>query len=324
MAGGADRLVLMVARVPDAEESLPLPRQCRRSRALRRAFVGQAHALARTQHRADRGCRAAGIPQLGHARRRDARAEARARDHRLRRELHLQLGQVLRRFPAVSPKGDAAAVVLPPPRVDPHRGPPPHVKGPLVFLDYDQIELDAAYDQAVYQPNILQLNKRWASNSARTRARIGEPLRRVCGESAIEQLDIFRTSRDHAPIFIFIHGGAWIRGEAKSYAAPAEMFIHAGAHYVVPDFINVGDAGGSLFPMAEQVRRAIAWVYRNADSFGGDPERIYIGGQSSGAHLTAVALTTDWQVEFGLPAGIVKGGLCTSGMYELAPVRLSA
>jgi len=224
----------------------------------------------------------------------------------------------------VSPKGDASAVVLPPPRVDPYRGPPPHVKGPLVFLDYDQIELDAAYDQAVYQPNILQLNKRWASNSARTRARIGEPLRPAYGESAIEQLDIFRTSRDHAPIFIFIHGGAWIRGEAKSYAAPAEMFSHAGAHYVVPDFINVGDAGGSLFPMAEQVRRAIAWVYRNADSFGGDPDRLYIGGQSSGAHLAGVALTTDWQVEFGLPAGIVKGGLCTSGMYELAPVRLSA
>ena len=221
-------------------------------------------------------------------------------------------------------KDDAAAIVLPPPRVDPYRGPPPHVKGPLVFLDYDQIELDAAYDQAVYQPNILQLNKRWASNSARTRARIGEPLRRAYGESAIEQLDICRTSRDHAPIFIFIHGGAWIRGEAKSYAAPAEMFIHAGAHYVIPDFINVGAAGGSLFPMAEQVRRAIAWVYRNADSFGGDPDRLYIGGQSSGAHLAAVALTTDWQVEFGLPAGIVKGGLCTSGMYELAPVRQSA
>ena len=62
-------------------------------------------------------------------------------------------------------------IILPSPRIDPYRGPPPHEKGPLVFLDYDQIELDAAYDQAVYQPNILQLNKRWASNSARTRAR---------------------------------------------------------------------------------------------------------------------------------------------------------
>jgi arylformamidase len=231
---------------------------------------------------------------------------------------------VFRRLQAVSSKDDAAApIVLPPPRVDPYRGPPPHEKGPLVVLDYDQIELDAAYDQAVYQPNILQLNKRWASNSARTRARIGEPLRSGYRESAIEQLDIFRCDRAKAPIFVFVHGGAWIRGAAKDYAALAEMFVGAGAHYVAPDFINVVDAGGSLFPMAEQVRRAIAWVYRNAESFGGDPDRLYIGGQSSGAHLAAVALTTGWQDEFGLPADLIKGGLCTSGMYELAPVRLS-
>ncbi len=216
------------------------------------------------------------------------------------------------------------AIVLPPPRTDPYRGPPPHEKGPPVFLDYDQIELDAAYDQAVYQPNILQLNRRWASNSARTRARMREPLRRAYGDSAIEQLDIFRTDKHNAAVFVFIHGGAWIRGDANSYAAPAEMFTRAGAHYVVPDFINVADAGGSLFPMAEQVCRAIAWVWRNAASFGGDPDRLYIGGQSSGAHLAAVALTTDWQREHGLPANVVKGGLCTSGMYELTPVRLSA
>jgi arylformamidase len=215
-------------------------------------------------------------------------------------------------------------IILPSPRIDPYRGPPPHEKGPLVFLDYDQIELDAAYDQAVYQPNILQLNKRWASNSARARARIGEPERRAYGDSGIEQLDLFRTAKSNAPIFVFIHGGAWIRGDAKSYSAPAEMFVGAGAHYIVPDFTSVADAGGSLFPMAEQMRRAIAWVWRNAASFGGDPNRLYIGGQSSGAHLAAVALTTDWPREFDVPADIVKGGLCTSGMYELAPVRLSA
>ena len=215
-------------------------------------------------------------------------------------------------------------IILPSPRIDPYRGPPPHEKGPLVFLDYDQIELDSAYDQAVYQPNILQLNKRWASNSARTRARIGEPERRAYGDSGIEQLDLFRTAKSNAPIFVFIHGGAWIRGDAKSYSAPAEMFVGAGAHYIVPDFTSVVDAGGSLFPMADQMRRAIAWVWRNAASFGGDPSRLYIGGQSSGAHLAAVALTTDWPREFNVPADIVKGGLCTSGMYELTPVRLSA
>jgi arylformamidase len=40
--------------------------------------------------------------------------------------------------------------------------------------------------------------------------------------------------------------------------------------------------------------------------------------------LTAVALTTDWGGRYGLPADVIKGGLCASGMYELTPVRLSA
>ena len=203
-------------------------------------------------------------------------------------------------------------------------GPPVHKKGPLVFLDYDQVELDAAYDQAVYQANIQQLRDRWASNSERARGRIGPPVRRAYGPGEIEGLDIFRTSAAApAPVFVFIHGGAWRAGLAKTYAAPAEMFIGAGAHYVVPDFAWVQDCGGSLLPMADQVRRAIAWVYRNAASFGGDPDRLYVGGHSSGAHLAAVALTTDWRSAFDLPPDIIKGGLCSSGMYDLAPVRLS-
>jgi len=77
-------------------------------------------------------------------------------------------------------------------------------------------------------------------------------------------------------------------------------------------------------PMADQVRRAVAWVYKNAASFGGDPNRIYVSGHSSGAHLAGVVLTTDWKKEFGLPSDILKGGLLISGMYDLKPVRLSA
>ncbi len=173
-------------------------------------------------------------------------------------------------------------------------------------------------------PHIQQLRDRWHSNSARTRARIGPPLRRAYGPSAIEELDIFRTDAlAPAPVFVFIHGGAWRAGSAEQYSAPAEMFVRAGAHYVAPDFTTVQDAEGSLFPMAGQVCRAIAWAYKNAASFGGDPDRIHIGGHSSGAHLAAVALTTDWQRDHGLPPDIVKGGLCGSGMYDLAPVRLS-
>jgi arylformamidase len=124
-------------------------------------------------------------------------------------------------------------------------------------------------------------------------------------------------------VFVFIHGGAWRAGTAEGYSAPAEMFVRAGAHFVVPDFDWVQSRGGDLGPIADQIRRAIGWVYRNAASFGGDASRIYLGGHSSGAHMAAVALTTDWPREYDLPADMIKGGLCSSGMYELAPVRLS-
>jgi len=195
-------------------------------------------------------------------------------------------------------------------------------KGLPVFLEYDQDALDAAYDQAAYAPNREQLIERRVRDSVR--GRIGEPERLAYGPAEIERLDIYRSARPAAPVFVFIHGGAWRSGRSKDFTGPAEMFLAAGAHYVVPDFAWVQDVGGSLMVLADQVRRAIAWVFQNIARFGGDPNRLYLGGQSSGGHLAAVALTTDWRRDFGLPADIIKGGVCISGMYDLTPVRLSA
>jgi arylformamidase len=202
--------------------------------------------------------------------------------------------------------------------------PAPRVKGPRVWLDMDQAELDAAYDQSVYAPNLQQIVKRYATNSEGVRARLGPPRRHAYGATPIEGLDIYMTKRPNAPINIFIHGGAWRVELAKNNAFAAELFVHAGAHFVVPDFAWVQDVGGSLTPMAEQVRRAVAWVQRNAPSFGGDPNRIYVSGHSSGGHLAGVILTTDWPKDFNLPPDTVKGGLCCSGIFDLKPARLSA
>src|SRR5437773_10439787 len=147
--------------------------------------------------------------------------------------------------------------------------PAPRVKGPRVWLDMDQVELDAAYDQSVYAPNLQQIVKRYATNSERVRARLGAPRRYAYGPTPIEALDVYTTKRPNAPINVFIHGAAWRTSVAKDNAFAAELFVNAGAHYVVPDFARVQDVGGSLLPMADQVRRAVAWVYRNAQTFGG-------------------------------------------------------
>jgi len=197
-------------------------------------------------------------------------------------------------------------------------------KGSPVFLDYDQATLDAAYDQAAYAPNREQLIARRIGESAMARGHIGEPERVAYGPAEIERLDIYRSAGSGAPVFVFIHGGAWRSGRSKDFAGPAEMFLAAGAHYVVPDFAWVQDAGGNLMVLADQICRAIAWVSENIARFGGDTNRLFLGGQSSGGHLTAVALTTDWRNQFGLPADLIKGGMCISGMYDLEPVRLSA
>ena len=195
---------------------------------------------------------------------------------------------------------------------------------PGVWLDMDQKQLDDAYDQAVWAPNREHVGKRRRLASERVRACLGLPERVSYGATEIEKLDVYKTQSANAPIHVFIHGGAWRGGLAEEFAFPAEMFNMAGAHYVVPDFVWVQDAGGSLMAMADQVRRAVAWVYTNAASFGGDRNRLYLSGHSSGAHLAGVVLITDWRKEFGLPANIIKGALLISGMYDLKPVRLSA
>jgi arylformamidase len=199
----------------------------------------------------------------------------------------------------------------------------PRTKGPLVWLDMDQQALDDAYDQAVYAPNREQVHARRQANSAVARAVLGEPLRLQYGSSEIESVDIYRCKRESAPVNVYIHGGAWRNGRSRDFTFLAELFVNAGAHSVIVDFNNIDDVGGNLMVMAKQVRNAVAWVYKNAQSFGGDPNRIYVSGHSSGGHLAGCVVTTDWQRDFGLPKDIVKGALLASGMYDLKPVRLS-
>ena len=134
-------------------------------------------------------------------------------------------------------------------------------KGPLVFLDYDKDEIDFAYDQALWAPNAPEVSKRNAQKSAAALARLGPPRRLAYGPTDIEKLDIYTTKRTNAPINIFLHGGAWRSGNAKGAAYMSETFVDAGAHFISVDFNNAPEVDGNVMIMAEQVRRAIDWLY---------------------------------------------------------------
>jgi arylformamidase len=220
--------------------------------------------------------------------------------------------------------GATAGVLLGRVRAQPAGPDAARTEGAPVWRGMDQAALDAAYDQSRYAPNMTQVQARYAANSVAARARLGEPARYSYGPTATEALDVYAAASARAPVHIFIHGGAWRAGNARNYAFLAEPFVHAGAHFVVPDFVNVTETDGALMPMVDQLRRAVAWVWRNAERFGANPARIHISGHSSGGHLAAVALTTDWRRTLDLPPDVLKSGLCLSGMFDLKPVRLSS
>ena len=192
-------------------------------------------------------------------------------------------------------------------------------KGPLVWLDMDQAALDAAYDQTVWAPNQALIAERRSTAAKEAKARL-KPSRHAYGETQIEAFDFYAAGRA-APIVVFIHGGAWRGGMAENFAHLADTFLSAGAHAAILDFNNVDEAGGRLETMAEQVRRAVAFIAKNAHELGGDG-RIFVCGHSSGSHLSSCVLTTDW-AEYGLPQDFITGAILISGMYELEPVRRS-
>jgi len=196
-------------------------------------------------------------------------------------------------------------------------------KGPPVFLGMDQAELDAAYNQSVWAPNQDAVHERRAALGAEAFQRL-QPRRIAYGASEIEAFDFFPCADRRAPAVIFVHGGAWRSGRSRDFAHLADAFHMAGAHFAALDFINIDDAGGNLLTMAQQVRSAFAHIWRNAASLNIDPQRLYVAGHSSGGHLGGCVFAADWSAGFGLPAKILAGAILLSGMYDLAPVRISA
>jgi arylformamidase len=172
-----------------------------------------------------------------------------------------------------------------------------------VFLDYTQAELDQAYDQLFWAPNrdAIQAEIRQECEAVR---KAMPPRTERYGRSEMQVLDVFAPAgASRAPVLVYLHGGAWLRGSRLDVAYPAPALAGRGAALVVPDFNNVSEV--PLPAMIEQCREAVAWTVRHAASFGGDPGRIYLAGHSSGA----------------LP---IKAALLISGMYDLHAPLLSA
>lgn len=173
-----------------------------------------------------------------------------------------------------------------------------------IWLDYDQAALDAAYDQRVWAPDAADWIARYASDTAAARAAHPPEVH----DTGAGLLDLYRAAAPRRGIHLHVHGGAWrslTRADA-GMAAPA--LLAAGFDMAVPDFRLLPDH--TLPEMVEDVVAACLWAAARG--------RLHLSGHSSGAHVAGV-VAADPRV-----AGLLASVTLISGLYDMAPVLLSA
>lgn len=123
-------------------------------------------------------------------------------------------------------------------------------------------------------------------------------------------LDVYSpTGKSGRPIIIFVHGGAWALGNRRQVGRKPKFFTRAGFVFVSVGYTLYPSANAET--QASQIAQAVAYVRKNAERFGGDPERIILMGHSAGCHLASLATLS------GSVKGI-RGLVCNdTGAYDL-------
>ncbi len=182
--------------------------------------------------------------------------------------------------------------------------------------------LDAQYNNRARVPDAALILQRWAEASALSRQQAPCELDIAYGPGPDERLDVFAAQTEHsqpAPVLIFIHGGYWRALDKSDHSFVAPVFADEGAMVVIPNYSLCPAVAMERIPL--QLAQALAWVWRHAADFGGDPNQIVVAGHSAGGHLAAMLGCCDWKaVAPDLPRQLLKGQLSISGLHDLAPL----
>ncbi len=141
-------------------------------------------------------------------------------------------------------------------------------------------------------------------------------------DAAKHKLDLYLPKgKTNFPVMVFYHGGSWRSGDRSQYALLGNRFAKAGIGVAIPSY--------RLMPKSphpaqiEDTAASFAWVYKNIDSYGGDPSRIYLVGHSAGGHLVALlALDPQYLKKLEIPESAIHGVAALSGIYDVSRMGL--
>ncbi|XP_044468540.1 isoprenylcysteine alpha-carbonyl methylesterase ICME-like isoform X2 [Mangifera indica] len=141
----------------------------------------------------------------------------------------------------------------------------------------------------------------------------------VYGDQPRNRLDLFlpTNNAEQVPVVVFVTGGAWIIGYKAWGSLLGRQLAERNIIVACIDYRNFPQ--GTISDMVNDVSEGISFVCNNIADYGGDPKRIYLMGQSAGAHISSCAVleqtikesrgeSTSWSVSqlkayFGLSGG---------------------
>jgi arylformamidase len=183
----------------------------------------------------------------------------------------------------------------------------------------DAAFLSREYNNRELFPDHPRHFARWQESSARARSTMSCHLDVAYGASPGETLDIFPARKGDGSALLFIHGGYWRSLDKKDFSFLAPALVDAGVSLVVVNYDLCPKV--TIERIVQQMLAASAWLYRNAERYGMDEDRLYVSGHSAGGHLAAMMLAALWPVhDRALPKDLYKGALAVSGVYDLRPL----
>jgi len=128
-----------------------------------------------------------------------------------------------------------------------------------------------------------------------------------------------------APVLLFCHPGGWRWFNKALFLQLGLRLRRLGFCVVIPDFTQFPE--GRCDQSLRDIRSALNWVSRCIGQYGGDPDRIFLAGHGSGAHLALLTVlkssivrsaeeyeASDRVHDHDLPH--IEGMILLSGIYD--------
>ena len=126
------------------------------------------------------------------------------------------------------------------------------------------------------------------------------------------------------PVMFWIHGGGWQVGDKTDVALKPKALTERGFVFVSTNYRLLPEV--TMDQLTQDVATSLGWVHKNISKYGGDPNRIFVGGHSAGAQLAALLCIDDrYLKEHDVTFKSLRGCIPVDGdTYDIPKIIMTA